>query len=616
MDTTTLTNTSAIPSMASGLARLFNSSRSRYAVVQTLVSVTLSYQLLYGDETLISRDTCETLVAGLMVLILAVAALPRLALESRWLPGALIAANTIAVTGTIYLSGSTKSELLFSYFLLMLIAGSARTLGQLLGLSLVLCVGSGALLYESVLETGVLSVGHLLGIPMLLVMAVFYGVTLESLMQERRWKTLAAEDVTVPRETEETLRFEREQQGLNAKHRQREQEQDVSGTGALEQQIGERHLREARRMEAYSRIAGSIAGEFGELLGVVGNRAALILSRLKPTDPLYPSVEEIFRAGERASTLTAQLVTLNRGDDRPLEPVRLDTILAELRGLLQGVLPSAIQLRMDLDPKPLPVYADRELIEQLVLHLVINARDAMPKGGQVTIETKPVRRQLPSSATHKPSQPSKALRLSVCDTGCGMTAETQARMFEPLFSTKSASAGLGFPTVYHIVKKFDGHLEVESRLGQGTTIHVYLPQAEGQVRVQQESANRALMANGNETVLLVEEDEVLRKLAVSVLARHKYQVLESGSPVEALLVSQQHSGSIHVVVCHQVMPEISGQELAQRLLTQRSGIKVLYVSGYPEDATMHDRMRPRFLLPHPYRQYALLEKVRDVLDAA
>lgn len=580
--------------------------------------IILSYQLIYGEGSIVSRPVSEALVAGFLLMIVAIAMLPRAPLESTWLPGVLISVNTVAVTGTIYLSGNARSELYFSYFLLVLIAGSARTLGQILGLSWILCVGYGALLYEGVLETGALSVGHLMGIPVLLVMAVFYGVTLESLTLERRLKTSLRGDVDALRETEKDLLATREQ----LESRVAGLRQDLSNAtttievGAIERQSLERQLREAQKMEAFGRIAGGIAKEFSQLLTVVGGQTGLILSKLQPSDPLYQPIEDTFRAGERAATLTAQLVSLTLADNRPCEPVPLHLTLSELQGLLQGLLPSHVDLRLDLDPKPAMVYADREQIERILLHLVINARDAMPSGGHLVVETKQVKRQLPSSATGRTTQPAAMVRLSVSDTGRGMTPETQARMFEPFFSTKSTNVGLGLPTVYGIVKQLGGSLEVDSKPGHGTTIHIYLPQADSPGRALHGGADRAMMANGNETVLFVEEDEVLRKLAASALARHKYQVLEAASPVEALMVAQQHTGSIHMAVSQLVMPEINGHELVQRLVSQRPGVKAIFVSGYSDEAMLHHRIRPRFVLQRPYHQDVLLQKVRDVLDAA
>ncbi len=578
----------------------------------------LSYQLIYGEESIVGRPISEILVAGLMLVILAVVILPKVMLASTWLPSVLVTLNTIAVTATIYLSGNARTELYFSYFLLVLLAASARTLGQMLGLSLVVCAGYGVLLYESVLETGLLSVGHLMGIPVLLVMAVFYGVILESLTLERRVKTSLTRDVDKLRETEKVLLSTREQ--LESRVTGLRQDLSKANTeiqaGAIERQGLERQLRDAQKMEAFGRIAGGMAKEFGQLLTVVGSQTGVILSKLKPNDPLYQPVEDIFRAGERAAALTAQLVSLNLADNRLREPVPLHLIVSELQGLLEGLLPNNIDLRLDLDPKPAMVYADREQIELVLLHLVINARDAMPNGGHVVVETKQVKRPLSSTAMRETPSPTKMVRFTVSDTGRGITPEIQARMFEPFFSTKSAGVGLGLPTVYGIVRQLGGNLEVDSKPGHGTTFHIYLPQADSTSRVQQGEPNRAVMANGNETVLLVEQDELLRKFAASALARHKYQVLEAASPVEALLVAQQHTGSIHMAISQLVMPEINGHELSQRLVSQRPGMKALFVSGYSDEAMTHHRIRPQFVLQRPYRQDVLLRTVRDVLDAA
>lgn len=505
-----------------------------------------------------------------------------------------------------------------SYFLLILIAASVRTSSQMLGFSIVLCAGYGTLVYEGVLETGVLSVGQLLGIPILLVMAVFYRVTLESLTLERKLTTSLIRDMDELKEKEKALLTTREQlesrvtglrQDLSKANR-------VIEVSATERQGLERRLRDAQKMEAFGRIAGGTAKEFSQLLTVVGSQTGLVLSKLKPSDPLYQPVEDIFRAGERAAALTTQLVSLHVTGECHCDPVALHPLLSELYGLLQGLLPNGIELRWDLDSSPGWVYADREHVERMLFHLVVNARDAMPNGGRLVIETKPVARQPLSSTSNKADRPVEMVRLSVSDTGRGMTPETQARMFEPFFSTKSSRVGLGLPTVYGIVKQLGGCLDVDTKPGEGTTIHIFLPQAAQSGRVKHGEANRAVMAKGNETVLLVEDDEVLRKLAASALVRHKYQVLEAASPVEALLGAQQHTGSIHLAVSQLMMPEVNGCELAQRLASQHPGMKALFVSGYSDDAMLHHRIRPHFVLQRPYRQDVLLQKVREVLDTA
>lgn len=602
----------------SGLVRLLNFPRSRYALLQALVGIILSYELIYGGGGIVTRAVSDGLAAGFILMILAMLILPRGVVESSWLPGALITMNTVAVTGTIYLSGNARREMYLSYFLLILIAASVRTSSQMLGFSIVVCAGYGTAVYGGVLETGLLSVGQLLGIPILLVMAVFYRVTLESLTSERKLTTSLIKDVDELKEKEKALlathgQLESRVTGLRQDLTKANQVIEVSAT---ERQGLERRLRDAQKMEAFGRIAGGTAKEFSHLLTVVGSQTGLVLSKLKPGDPLYQPVEDIFRAGERAAALTTQLVSLHVTGECPCDPVALHPVLSELHGLLVDLLPNGIDLRWDLDSSPGWVYADREHVERMLFHLVINARDAMPNGGRLVIETKPITQQPLASASSKADRSVSMVRLSVSDTGRGMTRETQARMFEPFFSTKSSRVGLGLPTVYGIAKQLGGYLDVASKPGQGTTIHVFIPQAAQSAHVRHGEADRAVMAKGNETVLLVEDDEVLRKLAASALARHKYQVLEATSPVEALLLAHQHTGSIHLSVSQLVMPEVNGCELAQRLVSQHPGMKALFVSGYSNDAILHHRLPSQFVLQRPYRQGVLLQKIREVLDAA
>ena len=283
---------------------------------------------------------------------------------------------------------------------------------------------------------------------------------------------------------------------------------------------------------------------------------------------------------------------------------------------MRGLLPVSIDLSMVFDDAPMDVEVDREGLEQVLLHLAVNARDAMPDGGRLLIEVKQVFRGHESGSVngmeghgHLPK-----VLIQVTDTGSGMSRETQSRMFEPFFSTKEMNVGLGLTAVYGIVKQSAGQVEVVSRPGEGTVVRVALPLVrQGRPPAPSILANSS--AKGQETVLLVEPNEIERKLALSTLLRHRYQVLEASSSVEALLLTQQHAGAVHVTVSDLMMPEISGRDLARRLLVKHPMMKPLFVSGYDDETMVSHRLNPRYLLRRPYRQAGLVEKVRELLDA-
>jgi CheY-like chemotaxis protein len=289
-------------------------------------------------------------------------------------------------------------------------------------------------------------------------------------------------------------------------------------------------------------------------------------------------------------------------------------VLEEIRGVIRGLLPASIDLSIVIEDGPMDVEVDREGLEQVLLHLAVNARDAMPNGGRLRIEAMQAFREHASGAVNgRVGHLSKVL-IQVSDTGSGMSPETQSHMFEPFFSTKEMNVGLGLTAVYGIVKQSAGQVDVVSQPGQGTVVRVTLPLAP-QGRSPAPSNLAHVSAKGQETVLLVEPNEIDRKLALSTLLRHRYQVLEASSSVEALLLTQQHSGAVHVAVSDLIMPEIGGRDLAKRLLGQHPMMKPLFVSGYDDETMVSHRLNPRYLLRRPYRQIGLVEKVRELLDA-
>jgi two-component system cell cycle sensor histidine kinase/response regulator CckA len=579
-------------------------SRPRYVVLQSLVGVMLAYQLLSGAELIASRPTSGVIVGGLVAMVLCLWYVPTSILQAAWFSGTVIGIDTVFVTATIYLSGNARSDLYLSYFILMLIAASVRRLSHVIGLSLLLCAGYGVILYQGVVQTGSLSPGHLLGVPVLLVMATFYGLALQTIGAERQQKTLLLGSIEALKETEQALQASRDQlevriQGLKsdlsrANEHVRQEKKEREG---IEQQ-----LHEAQKMEAIGRIAGGIANELSHLVSVIGRQTGVVLSHLKPDDPLYGPVDDIFRSGGQAAAVTAQLAGLGHHDGHVRQVLSVKAVLEEIRGVMRGMLPASIDLSMVIEDAPMDVEVDREGLEQVLLHLAVNARDAMPNGGRLLIEAK---QAFPG---HLPK-----VLIQVTDTGSGMSLETQSHMFEPFFSTKEMNVGLGLTEVYGIVKQSAGQVDVVSRPGEGTVVRVALPLVR-QGRPPDPSILANVAAKGKETVLLVEPNEIDRKLALSTLLRHRYQVLEASSSVEALLLTQHHPGAVHVAVSDLMMPEIGGRDLARRLLKHHPMMQPLFVSGYDDETMVSHRLNPRYLLRRPYRQTELVEKVRELLD--
>ena len=599
-----------------GLASFLEHCRWRIIFLQSLVAGILSYELLVSSETIFGQGASRLVACAVILISGGIMLLPRHVLEGAWFPGALISLNTLLVTATIYLSGNASSELYLTYFLLVLIASSAPSLRQLLGLSVVICAGYGVLVYEHAVQSEGLSVGHLLGILILLIMAVFYGLTLETVAMERRRNRSLQEDVQGLRQSEQALEQRRTQletrvqglkQGLSRANQEIRQ-------GMAERTGLERQLREAQKFEAVGRMASRLAHEFNQMLAVIGKETGVMVSKLKPDDPLQGSLEELFRSGERAAALTAQLLALRMQETTTRDALSLGPSVEAMRETLGSLLSDQVDLQVKRETTTALVEISHDRLEQVLMHLVANARDAMPKGGQVNIEVDIVTGDSLPVEQRECHPRTRMARIAVSDSGRGMSLDVQSKMFEPFFSTKDTHAGLGLTFVYGIIKQFGGSVDVQSQPGQGTTVRIYLPLAEHDGVVRDTTIVGEALSKGAETVLLVEDDELTRKLARSTLHRHRYHVLEAGSAVEALLTAQEHGGPIHLTVTHLSMPEISGRDLARRLVSQHPKMKALFVSGFSDETIASHRVNKRYFLQQPYRQRDLASKVRELLD--
>jgi signal transduction histidine kinase/CheY-like chemotaxis protein len=387
--------------------------------------------------------------------------------------------------------------------------------------------------------------------------------------------------------------------------------------------LNEEQLRQAQKMEAVGRLAGGVAHDFNNILSVVVGTSAVLLDDLGPRDHLRPELEVIRRAGERAGELTRKLLAFSRRQELQPRTVCLNEIVAGLETMLRRLIGDDVTLAFVPTPGLGPVLADPGQIEQVIVNLVVNARDAMPGGGALTIETSSV--ELSASlggAAAGGLAPGRYAVLSVSDTGHGMDAATRARIFEPFFTTKEPGkgTGLGLSTVYGIVAQSGGHVFVHSEPGAGTTFRVHFPMVERQEAPAPAEVPRARTARGTETVLLVEDEDLVRATMRTILQRGGYTVIEAKNGGEALLACEQLPKPIALLVTDVVMPRMNGPELAARLRAQRPGLSVVYISGYAAGQGIEEIESGTedgvAFLQKPFEPNELLRKVRDVLDAA
>jgi len=390
---------------------------------------------------------------------------------------------------------------------------------------------------------------------------------------------------------------------------------DVTERLGLEQQ-----LRQAQKMEAVGRLAGGIAHDFNNILTAITGHADLLLEDLGHHDPRRADVDEIRRSAERAAGLTRQLLAFSRQQVLQPKVVDLNALVLDMDKLLRRLIGEDVELATALDPTLGRVTADPGQLEQVIVNLAVNARDAMPQGGKLTLETRNIDLDSSYRLEHSLVKPGPYVQLTVSDSGIGMDEETQAHAFEPFFTTKprGQGTGLGLAMVYGTVKQSGGFIWVYSEPGHGATFKIYLPRVDAPVESATPPAPVERPPRGSETVLLAEDEPAVRAIAQQVLERQGYTVLAAPSGADALALAAQHGATIHLLLTDVVMPGMSGRDLADRLTAQRPGIRVLYISGYTDNAIVrHGMLEPGLAyLQKPFRPDALVRKVRDVLDEA
>jgi PAS domain S-box-containing protein len=388
---------------------------------------------------------------------------------------------------------------------------------------------------------------------------------------------------------------------------------DLSDRKNLEEQ-----LRQSQKLEAVGQLAGGVAHDFNNLLtGIIGY-SELIISEVEKGSYLHQSILEIRKAGEHAASLTRQLLAFSRKQVMQPRILDLNDVVVEMNKMLRRLIGENIDLVTALDQDLGRVKADPGQIQQVIINLVVNARDAMPKGGKVVIELSNAYLDEDYAGHHISVQPGWYAMLAVSDTGCGMTAEVQKRVFEPFFTTKEVGkgTGLGLSTVFGIVKQSGGNIWVYSEMGKGTTFKVYLPLIERAVEKIEVDVERKSALGGTESILLVEDEEMVRKMTCTILAMNGYEVLVAANGVEALQLVEEHQGLINLILTDVVMPKMDGSELVEIIIRKRPEARVLFMSGYTDDAIVHHGVLAEGIpfIEKPFTPRSLACKIREVLD--
>jgi signal transduction histidine kinase/CheY-like chemotaxis protein len=381
----------------------------------------------------------------------------------------------------------------------------------------------------------------------------------------------------------------------------------------------EEQLRQSQKMEAVGRLAGGVAHDFNNLLTAIIGYSELVQSRLDQADPLRCEVEEIGRAGHRAASLTRQLLAFSRKQVLQPEVLDLNAVITDIDKMLGRLIGEDIEMTAFPNPNLGCVMADPGQIEQVIMNLAINARDAMPQGGKLIIQTANV--TLEDFYTDKRGlnlKPGPYVMLTVTDTGQGIDENILPHIFEPFFTTKEQGkgTGLGLSTVYGIINQSDGDIWVETEPGRGTTFNIYLPRVDSPAQEQQASKPRESSFSVSETILLVEDEDMVRKLVCEILKMNGYNVLQAANGREALPICEAHAGPIHLMLTDVVMPQMGGRELAERIASLRPEMKVLFMSGYTDDEIVHHEVPDAGIafIQKPFTPDSLERRVRDLLD--
>lgn len=389
--------------------------------------------------------------------------------------------------------------------------------------------------------------------------------------------------------------------------------QDLTERLLLEEQ-----LRQAQKMEAFGQLAGGVAHDFNNLLTIINGYSDIVLEALPPGDSNRELLVEVHKAGQRSAGLTRQLLAFSRQQVLALRVLDLNTVVGDTASMLRRVIGEDVKLSTATASGLWPVKADPGQIEQILLNLAVNARDAMPTGGKLTIETSNIELDEFYTASHPEARAGSHVLLAVSDTGCGMSAAVRSKIFEPFFTTKEPGkgTGLGLATVYGIVKQSGGHVNVYSEVGVGTSFKIYLPRAEQAGEEAKADSVLPTLPRGTETVLVVEDDDAVRTLSRHILELAGYMVLEAASGDEALRVATGHTRRIDLLVTDVVMPGLGGRATAEQLAELHPGLQVLFVSGYTDDAVvrhgvLHDKVN---FLQKPFTPALLASKVREILD--
>ena len=384
---------------------------------------------------------------------------------------------------------------------------------------------------------------------------------------------------------------------------------DITSRRQLEEQLSH-----ARKMDAVGRLAGGVAGDFNNVLTVINGYSELLRANIPSGGPLRRYADEILYAGERAAALTRQLLTFGIGQSAEPQMTGLNGLIAGMTPMLRRLLGQTVELIVLPGPALGHVRVDPAQMQQAIVNLATNARDAMPNGGKLVLETSNV--EMDEATARKAGvKPGPYVLLAVSDTGCGMDADTRSRLFEPFFTTKETGkgSGLGLSMVYGTVKQNEGHITVYSQVNCGTIFEIYLPRVEEGVIVRQQ--RRAASTKGSETILLVDDEEGVRKLVSAVLTGGGYTVIEASNGTAALSIYEKNSHKIDLVLTDVVMPQMNGFDLGRALAEKNPDLRVLYMSGYRDNAASLPGEPPRSFLNKPFTPNVLLAKVREVLDA-